>query len=91
MDFAGRFKKEIESKETNPIQINAGALGALGLIGVPLLGYSAAKENAPEEQAIIDRAIQTEKYFNKDIDQRLKNLYKGDMVFYINLEIFFKN
>jgi hypothetical protein len=39
------------------------------------LGYSAAKENAPEEQAIIDRAIQTEKYFNKDIDPRLKNLY----------------
>ena len=75
MDFAGRFKKEIESKETNPIQINAGAFGALGLIGVPLLSYAAAKQNAPEEQAVIDRAIQTEKYFNKDIDQRLKNLF----------------
>ena len=75
MDFAGRFKKEIESKETNSTQINAGAFGALGLIGVPLMGYSAAKQNAQEEQAIIDRAIQTEKYFNKDIDPRLKNLY----------------
>ena len=47
MDFAGRFKKEIESKETNSTQINAGAFGALGLIGVPLMGYSAAKQNAP--------------------------------------------
>ena len=75
MEFAGRFKKQIESKETNPTQINAGAFGALGLIGAPLLGYATAKQNAPGDEAVIDRAVQTEKYFNKDIDPRLKDLY----------------
>jgi hypothetical protein len=75
MDFAGRFKKQLESKETNAAQINAGAFGALGLIGAPLLGYATAKQNAPGDESVIDRAVQTEKYFNKDIDPRLKNLY----------------
>ena len=56
MDFAGRFKKQMESEETNPTQINAGAFGALGLIGAPLLGYATAKQNAPGDEAVIDRA-----------------------------------
>ena len=57
MDLAGRFKKQIESKETNATQINAGALGALGLIGAPLLGYAAAKQNAPVDEALIDLSL----------------------------------
>ena len=75
MELAGRLKKQIESKEPNPIQGTLGGLGAIGLIGSPLLNYAVASENALEEASIIDRNEQVKKYFNKDIDPRLKNLY----------------
>jgi hypothetical protein len=75
MDLAGRFKKQIESKEPNATQGTLGGLGAIGLIGSPLINYAAQFENAPEETAVINRTIQANKYFNKDIDPRLKNLY----------------
>jgi hypothetical protein len=75
MEFAGRFKKEMESKEPNWTQVNAGSLGTIGLIASPLINYATAFGNAPRDESIIDRAVQTEKYFNKDIDPRLKNLY----------------
>lgn len=75
MDLAGRLKKQIESKEPNPIQGTLSGLGAIGLIGSPLINYAAASEGALEDASVINRASQAEKYFNKDIDPRLKNLY----------------
>ena len=75
MDLAGRLKKQIESKEPNPIQGTLSGLGAIGLIGSPLLNYAAASENALEDASIISRIDRANEYFNKDIDPRLKNLY----------------
>ena len=76
MDLAGRLKKQIESKEPNPIQGTLGGLGVFGLIGSSGMNYAVKSKSALEEYASsINRASQAEKYFNKDIDPRLKNLY----------------
>jgi hypothetical protein len=76
MDLAGRFKKQIESKEPNPIQGTLSGLGAFGLIGSSGMNYTIESKSALEEYASsINRASQAKKYFDKNIDPRLKNLY----------------
>jgi len=70
-----RIKKRFEEKEPNSTQNTAAGIGALGLIGAPALGYAAASDFAPEAEALIDRAVIAGKYFDKNIDPRLKNLF----------------
>lgn len=78
MDFNERLKKRLDpndSSGSSNLQLNANAFGALGLLGAPAWAYATAKENAPTEEALIDRAVLAGKYFNKDVDPRLKDLF----------------
>lgn len=70
-----RIKKRVETNEPNSTQNTAAAIGALGAIGSPFLGYAAASEAAPAGEQLIDRAVIAGKYFDKEIDPRLKDLY----------------
>ena len=74
-----RIKNRVDSNEQNikerSTQNTAAAIGALGAIGSPLWGYAAASENAPAGEQLIDRAIIAGKYFSKDTDPRLKELF----------------
>ena len=54
---------------------SAAVLGALGAIGSPVLGYSLSSAAAPEGEQLIDRAALAGKYFDKDIDPRLKDIF----------------
>lgn len=72
-----RIKKQLllEDEQPNSLQNNAAAFGIAGLIGAPVLGYATASQSAPEAEALIDRAVIAGKYFDKNIDPRLKNLF----------------
>lgn len=70
-----RIKKRLETNEPNSTQNTAAAIGALGTIGSPLWGYAAASQNAPAGEQLIDRAVIAGKYFDKEIDPRLKDLF----------------
>ena len=58
-------------------QVNNGMAAGLGLLGglSSLFGYQAASDNAYNDENLINRSIKSKKYFDKDIDPRLKNLY----------------
>ena len=70
-----KIKKQFGEEQPNSLQNSAAVFGAAGLIGAPAWGYAAATQNAPEEKALIDRAVIAGKYFDKDVDPRLKNLF----------------
>ena len=78
MDYAEKFKKRLDPnnpESSQNAQQTASAIGALGLFGAPAWGYSVAKQNAPTDEPIIDRAVLAGKYFNKDVDPRLKDIF----------------
>ena len=78
MDYAERLKKRLDpnnSESSQNVQQTASAIGALGLFGAPAWAYSVAKQNAPTDEALIDRAVLAGKYFNKDVDPRLKDIF----------------
>jgi hypothetical protein len=60
------YKKDLENKAL-------AAMGGMGLLS-SVLGYTAAQENAKNDEFNINRTVQAQQYF-KDIDPRLKNLY----------------
>ena len=70
-----KIKKQFEDEELNSTKNSAELIGALGLIGAPAIGYASALESAPESEALIDRAVIAGKYFDKNIDSRLKDLF----------------
>jgi hypothetical protein len=70
-----RIKKQVNDKELNSTKYDAELIGGLGLIGAPAIGYAAALAAAPEAESLIDRAVVAGKYFDKDIDPRLKKLF----------------
>jgi hypothetical protein len=76
--MAERINQRLDPNKRYPSEAfenSAAALGALGAIGSPLLGYSLSSAAAPEGEQLIDRAELAGKYFDKDIDPRLKNLF----------------
>jgi len=58
-------------------KIKPAAFAGLGVIGGlgSLLGYQILADNAYDDEGTINRSIVSKKYFDKDIDPRLKNLY----------------
>lgn len=73
-----KTKKQLLLEEGQPNSLSGASgasLGLTGLLGASGLGYAAATQKAPEGKTLIDRAVIAGKYFDKDIDPRLKNLF----------------
>ena len=58
----------------NRKQATLGLVGAAGLFG-SFINNKIKAEQTTDDVPFIDRAVQSENYFNKDIDPRLKNIY----------------